>query len=139
MILINKNKRLHIEDPLLDIQKTSIFNKQDINNDFTSFFSNTNNKKSKYFNHPLLLTSLITNNNILKIAHHNVISFTNPTKQNQIIQEAHLNNINILDLLNCTKFQKSHLPYEKKSSIFVQFLQFLGQKPPYDFCKKTKT
>ncbi len=41
-------------------------------------------------------------------------------------------------------------PYEKKSSNFcaifvqlhtetVQFLQFLGQKPPYDFCKKTKT
>ena len=41
-------------------------------------------------------------------------------------------------------------PYEKKSSNFraifvqlhtetVQFLQFLGQKPPYNFCKKTKT
>ncbi len=42
------------------------------------------------------------------------------------------------------------LPYEKKSSNFcaifvqlhtetVQFLQFLGQKSPYDFHKKTKT
>ncbi len=58
------------------------------------------------------------NNNphILKVACHNVVSFVNPTKQNQVIQEALLNNIDILGLSETnlpsasTKFQKSHLP-----------------------------
>src|SRR6266498_402368 len=51
-----------------------------------------------------------------KIANHNVMSFVNSTKQNQIIQEALLNNIDILGLSETnlpfedTKFQKSHLP-----------------------------
>ena len=44
------------------------------------------------------------------------MSFVNPTKQNQIIQEALLNNIDILDLSETNlprediKFQKSYLP-----------------------------
>ena len=44
------------------------------------------------------------------------MSFINPTKQNQVIQKALLNNIDILDLSETnlpfeeTKFQKSHLP-----------------------------
>ncbi len=58
------------------------------------------------------------NNNpyILKVTYHNVVSFVNPTKQNQIIQETLLNQIDILSLSETnlsnasTKFQKSHLP-----------------------------
>ena len=83
-------------------------------------------------------------------------------------EEATLTNV-ILKFLNIYKFykcknanqfkiykkiiqlkNKNKPSYEKKSSNFcaifvqlhtetVQFLQFLGQKPPYDFHKKTKT
>ncbi len=76
---MSNNKRLYIKNLLLDIQKTFILYKQDINNKFTNT-SLIFNKKAKYSNYPLLLTSLIDNNNILKIMHYNVIFFTNPTK-----------------------------------------------------------
>ncbi len=56
------------------------------------------------------------NPHILKIAYHNIVSFVNPTKQNQVIQEVLLNQIDILGLSETNlssasiKFQKSHLP-----------------------------
>src|SRR6266540_6718113 len=64
------------------------------------------------------VSSVNHNSHILKVACHNVVSFVNPTKQNQVIQEALLNQIDILDLSETnlttasTKFQKSHLPLD---------------------------
>ncbi len=106
-------KRPFTEDPLKDIQKTS----DNINN-----VTNTqDHKKSKYFTSSYtsaFVSSLNHNSHILKVACHNVVSFVNPTKQNQVIQEALLNQIDILGLSETnlptasTKFQKSHLPSE---------------------------
>ncbi len=62
------------------------------------------------------VSSLTNNSHILKVTCHNVVSFVNPTKQNQVIQETLLNQIDILGLSETnlsnvsTKFQKSHLP-----------------------------
>ena len=64
------SKRKYIEDPSLNIQKTS---------------TNNNNKKIKVFNYNIFINSLISNTNTFKIACHNIISFTNYIKQNQII------------------------------------------------------
>ncbi len=99
----------NIEDPLQNIQKTS-----KLNNNYDQ-----NTKKSKHSNHSYtspFISSLNNNPHILKITCYNIVSFVNPTKQNQIIQEVLLNNINILGLFETnlssvsTKFQKSHLP-----------------------------
>src|SRR6266542_3156426 len=106
-------KRPFTEDPFKDIQKTS---------DNINHVTNTQDqKKPKYSNSSYTSTfvsSLNYNSYILKVACHNVVSFVNSTKQNQIIQEALLNQIDILDLSETnlptasTKFQKSYLPSE---------------------------
>ena len=97
----------------MDIQKTS-----DNNN---SVKDTQDHKKSKYSTSSYtsaFVSSLNHNSHILKVTCHNVISFVNPTKQNQVIQEALLNQIDILGLSETnlptasTKFQKSHLPSE---------------------------
>ncbi len=100
----------NIEDPFKDIQKTS-----DANNNINNHHDY---KKPKYSNssYTSAFVSFLNNNSyILKVACHNVISFINPTKQNQVIQKALLNQIDILGLSETnlsnasTKFQKSHL------------------------------
>src|SRR6266511_4389013 len=110
---MSTNKRVYTEDPLKDIQKTSV----DTNNNN----HNQTNKKLKSSNYSYtspFVSSLNNNSHILKVACHNVVSFVNPTKQNQVIQEALLNHIDILGLSETnlptasTKFQKSHLPSE---------------------------
>ena len=94
-----------------DIQKTSA--------DTINTSNNQNNKKIKSSNYSYtspFVSSLNNNSHILKVAYHNVVSFVNPTKQNQVIQEALLNQIDILGLSETNlpnasiKFQKSHLP-----------------------------
>ncbi len=106
-------KRSFTEDPFKDIQKTS-----DNNNSVTN---TQDHKKPKYSTSSYtsaFVSSLNHNSHILKVACHNVVSFVNPTKQNQVIQEALLNQIDILGLSETnlptasTKFQKSHLPSE---------------------------
>ena len=85
-------KQHNTEDLLEDIQKTS---EDNINN------NNQNNKKNKCFNYSYtspFVSSLNNNPYILKITCHNIVSFVNPTKQNQVIQEALLNQIDILGL-----------------------------------------
>ncbi len=108
---MSTNKRVYTEDPLKDIQKTSV----DTNNNN----HNQTNKKLKSSNYSYtspFVSSLNNNSHILKVACHNVVSFVNTTKQNQVIQEALLNNIDILGLSETNlptasiKFQKSHLP-----------------------------
>ncbi len=103
-------KRHNIEDPLKNIQKTSENNNN--NND-------QDNKKIKYSNYSYtssFVSSLNNNPHILKIVCYNIIFFINPTKQNQVIQEAMLNQIDILGLAETNlssdsiKFQKLHLP-----------------------------
>jgi len=97
------------------IQKTSTIYNYNNKLDNSPSVHNTL-KKLKHFHHPSLIQSLIDNSNILKIAHHNVISFVNSTKQNQIIQEVFLNNIDILGLSETNlpykdaKFQKFYFP-----------------------------
>src|SRR6266498_2200393 len=97
------------------IQKTSTIYNYNNKLDNSPSVHNTL-KKLKHFHYSFFTQSLIDNSNILKIAHHNVMSFVNPIKQNQVIQEALLNNIDILDLSETNlsfgdvKFQKSHLP-----------------------------
>ena len=111
-------KRGFVEDPCVDTQKTSTI-KNNVNNDITEVpfsISDLKNKKLKHFHHSSITQSLINNYDMIKIAHHNVMSFVNPTKQNQVIQEALLNNIDILGLSEinlshiATKYQKTHLP-----------------------------
>ena len=108
---MSTHKWHNIEDPLKDIQKTS-----DTNNNINNHYDY---KKLKYSNSSYtsaFISSLNNNPHILKVTCHNVVSFVNPTKQNQVIQEALLNQIDILDLSETnlsnasTKFQKSHLP-----------------------------
>jgi len=95
-------------------QKTSTIYNYNNKLDNSSSVHNTS-KKLKHFHHSSFIQSLINHSNILKIAHHNVMSFINSTKQNQIIQKALLNNIDILGLSKTNlpfgdaKFQKSHL------------------------------
>ncbi len=109
---MSATKWSNTEDPYKDSQKIS---------DFNNCFNQNNNKNSKYINSSYtfpFISSLNHNPHVLKIACHNVVSFVFPTKQNQVIHEALLNNIDILGLsetnLPCasTKFQKSHLPSE---------------------------
>src|SRR6266540_6130799 len=104
-------KRHNTEDPLKDIQKTS-----DANNNINNHHDH---KKPKYSNSSYtsaFVSSLNNNPHILKVMCHNIVSFVNPTKQNQVIQEALLNQIDILGLSETNlpnasiKFQKSHLP-----------------------------
>jgi len=86
-------KRHNTKNPLKDIQKTSNINNNNNNNH--------NIKKSKSLNYSYTLpfvSSLNNNPHILKIACHNIVSFVNPTKQNQVIQKALLNQIDILSL-----------------------------------------
>ncbi len=85
-------KQSYLEDPYQDIQKTS-----DLNNGFKQ-----HNKKFKYLNqsYTSLFISFLNNNpHILKITYHNIVSFVSSIKQNQVIQETLLNNIDILGLL----------------------------------------
>ncbi len=107
---MSTNKRFYTEDPLKNIQKTSV--------DTNTNNHNQNNKKLKSSNYSYtspFVSSLNNNPHILKVACHNVVSFVNTTKQNQVIQEALLNNIDILGLSETNlptasiKFQKSHL------------------------------
>jgi len=77
-------KRLYVEDLLLGIQKTFTSYNYNINIDSPSPTQNLS-KKIKHFHYPSFSQSLINNHNILKITHHNVMSFVNPIKQNQII------------------------------------------------------
>ena len=108
---MSAHKRHNTKDPLKDIQKTS-----DTNN---NLHNNHDHKKPKYSNSSYtsaFISSLNNNSHILKVTYHNVVSFVNPTKQNQVIQEVLLNQIDILgfsetNLFNASaKFQKSHLP-----------------------------
>ncbi len=110
---MSASKRLFTEDPLKDIQKTS--------DNFNSVTNTQDPKKPKYSTSSYtsaFVSSLNHNSHILKVACHNVVSFVNPTKQNQVIQEALFNQIDILGLSEInlptasTKFQKSHLPSE---------------------------
>src|SRR6266498_2253827 len=108
---MSTHKRYNTEDLIKDNQKTS-----DLNNNLDN---NHDHKKPKYSNSSYIsafVSSLNNNPYILKVTCHNVISFVNPTKQNQVIQEVLLNQIDILGLFKTnlsnasTKFQKSHLP-----------------------------
>src|SRR6266498_3906072 len=108
---MSATKQLFTEDPFKDIQKTS---------DHINSVTNTQDqKKPKYSTSSYtsaFISSLNHNSHILKVTCHNVISFVNPTKQNQVLQEVLLNQIDILGLSETnlptasTKFQKSHLP-----------------------------
>src|SRR6266498_6028515 len=95
----------------MDIQKTS--------DNINSIMNTQDHKKSKYSTSSYtsaFVSSLNYNSHILKVTCHNIVSFVNPSKQNQVIQEALLNQIDILGLSETnlptasTKFQKSHLP-----------------------------
>ncbi len=90
---------------MLGIQKTSTIYHHNNKLDNYPSVHNTS-KKSKHFHHSFFTQSLIDNSNILKIAYYNVMSFVNPTKQNQVIQEVLLNNIDILSL------SETNLPIE---------------------------
>ena len=74
---MSTHKRLFIEDPLMDIQKTS--------DNINSVTNTQDQKKSKYSTSSYTLafvSSLNNNSHILKVTCHNVVSFVNPTKQN---------------------------------------------------------
>src|SRR6266498_4605242 len=110
---MSTSKRPFTEDPLKDIQKTS--------DNINSVMNTQDHKKSKYSTSSYtsaFVSSLNHNSYILKVTCHNVVLFVNPTKQNQVIQEALLNQIDILDLSETNlpttsiKFQKSYLPSE---------------------------
>ena len=86
-------KRLFTEDPFKDIQKTS--------DNINSVTNTQDQKKPKYSTlsyTSAFVSSLNHNSHILKVTYHNVVSFVNPTKQNQVIQKALLNQIDILSL-----------------------------------------
>src|SRR6266496_2569242 len=110
---MSTHKRYNTEDLIKDNQKTS-----DLNNNLDN---NHDHKKPKYSNSSYtsaFVSSLNNNSYILKVMCHNIVSFVNPTKQNQVIQEVLLNQIDILGLSETnlptasTKLQKSHLPSE---------------------------
>src|SRR3989337_3538652 len=81
---------------------------------------NTNNKKTKS-NHPdipnnniSLTSSLLSNPDSLNVATHNIVSFNDPIKQEQIIHNCILNNIDILGISE-TNISNDHIKHINKS------------------------
>jgi exonuclease III len=100
-------------------------NNEDLNNEPLNITLNTHNKKHKSSsstykddtndNHSYKYThSLINDDNILKIASHNVQSFHNPVKQQQIINTLQINHIDIFGLSE-TNLSPKQIKYTSRS------------------------
>ena len=74
---MSAHKRNNLENPLMDIQKTS-----EVNNNINKDHVHKKSKHSTSSYTSAFVSSLNHNSHILKVTCHNVVSFVNPTKQN---------------------------------------------------------
>src|SRR6266511_5412827 len=95
-------------------QEINNLNKKKIKISNNNNHSNSNDNEFSISNQPSLTFSLLSNSDNLNIATHNIITFRDNIKNDQIIEHALINNIHILEISE-TNIPSKQIPFIKKN------------------------